>query len=116
MAKISSNTRWIVAAIVIVLSLYGVFSPYFITAEVVGKVTGKQGQAGQGNYIIFIKTPDGPMESLANFDTWKRFKFNSTDIQGGAEVGHTYKFKVLGYRNQMLSMYRNIITYEEVPQ
>lgn len=117
MPRLKSNThRWIIVIGMVIAGIVAVVSPYVITDTIQGRVTGKQGQAGAGNYIIFVRKPNGTMESLGNKDTYLRFKFNSTDIQGSAEVGKTYNFQVLGYRSHFWSAYRNIVDLEEVAQ
>lgn len=53
-------------------------------------------------------------ETFENVDSMLFGKFNSSDLQGKLEIGKTYKCEVLGWRVQILSMYRNLIDCEEV--
>lgn len=41
-------------------------------------------------------------------------RFDSSDMYGRLEKGHTYKVTVIGFRIPMLSWYKNILTAEEI--
>jgi hypothetical protein len=58
-------------------------------------------------YIIF-----GQHETYEDVDSWWYWKFNSSDIYGAIQPGHTYRFFITGWRVPFLSWYRNIITYK----
>jgi len=60
-------------------------------------------------YLVFT---DG--EVFENTDSWLNGKFDSSDVYNNLDVGKTYHCKVVGWRIQIMSWYRNIITYEEV--
>ncbi|MDE2373163.1 MAG: hypothetical protein KGL96_02950, partial [Hyphomicrobiales bacterium] len=54
-------------------------------------------------------------EVFEDTDSLTRFKWNSSDIYGELKSGCTYDAKVFGFRNHFLSMYRDIISVQQVP-
>lgn len=65
-------------------------------------------------YLIFGDNEAGETLVFQNVDDWLRGKYNSSTIQGSLKEGHTYKIIVVGYRVPFLSMYENIISFEEL--
>lgn len=65
-------------------------------------------------YLVFGEGEDGEIMVLENSDSFMFTKFNSSDVQGNLKVDGTYKVEVVGWRNGFLSIYPNIIDYEEV--
>ncbi|MEV1168564.1 hypothetical protein [Nonomuraea sp. NPDC049784] len=60
-------------------------------------------------YLIWDK--DGDV--YENTDAFLSLKFNSSDIYGELEEGHTYRVKVNGWRVQVTSSYPNILAIED---
>tara|TARA_Y100000034_G_C6891527_1_gene410228 strand:+ start:224 stop:637 length:414 start_codon:yes stop_codon:yes gene_type:complete len=118
LCKLTKERPKIMVPVLLVLLFMGWWvKPYFwATWTGPATVTSTQGEAGEGNYIVFVEYADGSKESIQNVDCWWRFKINSTDIQAemkGAEgKDKTYRFKVLGRRLHIWSSYRNMLTYE----
>ena len=71
-----------------------------------GKVSSK--------YLVFGESKNGEILVFQNSDDWLRGKWNSSTIQGSLKEGNTYKVVVVGYRIPFLSMYENIISFEEL--
>jgi cell division protein YceG involved in septum cleavage len=77
--------------------------------KVTGKerITVKNGDQVDSKYLIFTEN-----EVFENTDTLFRLKFNSSDLYGKIREGQTCTFVVNGWRVQLLSMYRNILSAE----
>lgn len=80
--------------------------PWWTVEKVSATVTSSE--RVDGEWMIFTGS-----EVFKNHDSWHWFKFNSSDLQAKAIVGHTYKFKVYGWRVPFLSWYRNVIKISE---
>lgn len=65
-------------------------------------------------YLVFTKTEEGETRVFSVEDSLLRFRWNSSDVYGEIEVGKTYRFTVVGFRIEILSMYENIIDFEEI--
>ena len=65
-------------------------------------------------YLVFTKTEDGETRVFSVEDSLLRFRWNSSDVYGEIEVGKTYRCTVVGFRIEILSMYENIIDFEEI--
>lgn len=65
-------------------------------------------------YLVFTKTEDGETRVFSVEDSLLRFRWNSSDVYGEIEVGKTYRFTTVGFRFEILSMYENIIGFEEI--
>lgn len=65
-------------------------------------------------YMVFTELDDGNVEVFENRDSLPMFKWNSSDIQAKLKPGKKYTATVTGWRIQFLSMYRNIVSVEEV--
>lgn len=65
-------------------------------------------------YLVFTKTEDGETRVFSVEDSLLRFRWNSSDVYGEIDVGKTYRFTVVGFRIEILSMYENIIDFEEI--
>jgi hypothetical protein len=50
---------------------------------------------------------------LENTDSWLYGKFNSADVQGGLQPGHTYRLEIAGWRFSLLSGFPNVIKVVE---
>ena len=73
-------------------------------------------QSNDSFYLIFCNDSDGNYYELRNSDSLFRWKFDSSNIYNRIEVGKTYRFTVVGYRVGFLSMYENIIEFEELKE
>jgi hypothetical protein len=67
-------------------------------------ITGS-GDSIQSKYLVFCEN-----ETFELTDSLMYGKFNSSDMYGSLQVGKTYTFKVVGWRNHFFSIYRNIIS------
>ena len=65
-------------------------------------------------YLVFTKTEDGETRVFSVEDSILRFRWNSSDVYGEIEVGKTYQFTTVGFRFEILSMYENIIDFQEI--
>lgn len=79
-----------------------------ITAKVVDKAI-KRSDRDHDKYLIYTDH-----ETLEDEDSLLNGKFNSSDVYGQITAGHTYRFEVIGWRNPFFSIYRNIISVQEV--
>ena len=73
-------------------------------------------QSNDSFYLIFCNDSDGNYYELRNSDSLFRLKFDSSNIYNRLEVGNKYRFTVVGYRVGFLSMYENIIEFEELKE
>ena len=62
-----------------------------------------------GKYLVF-----GQREVYQNTDNLPLRKFNSSDFYRDLQEGKTYRLKVVGWRIPFLSLYRNIVAFEEI--
>lgn len=97
---------------VIVVGLVGGCAVYQSSAKTVtftvqDKVV--KNDSGSSKYLIF--TNHGVFKDT---DSFAFFKFNSSDVYGQLEKGHTYRCKVAGWRVHVASAYPNIISCSEV--
>lgn len=69
---------------------------------------------GDSYYLIFGSDSNGNPIVFRNVDSMIYRKWNSSNVQAALKEGHTYKVKLVGIRVPFLSMYQNIIDYEEV--
>lgn len=60
-------------------------------------------------YLIYTKDENNKIATYKIEDSLIQGKFNSSDIYGSIEVGKTYTFEIVGERNELLSMYPNIV-------
>lgn len=82
--------------------------PYYTAKRVEITVTDKERviKEDQGSYyLVFTEN-----EVFQNVDAWRRFKVNSSDVQGALRVGNSYEVSVYGWRIPVLSRYRNIVS------
>ena len=79
----------------------------FVESVVVNKLERVCSGTRSCEYLVFT---DG--EVFSNSDVILRGKFNSSDLYGKIKEGETYNLKVIGYRLNFLSRYRNILSIE----
>lgn len=80
-----------------------------ITCTVIGKESVPNGDSGN-QYRVYTEQCD----TLVVEDTISKGRFDSADVYARIEVGKTYLFHVGGYRQGFLSMFPNILNYQEV--
>lgn len=102
------------AGVILLLALGFGFHQIVKTTEEVVTVTDKERiveSNGDGDttskYLVFTES-----ETFENTDALFFGKFNSSDIQGKLRKDSTYNMRVVGWRIQWLSQYRNIISVE----
>ncbi len=69
----------------------------------------RNGDDIDSKYIVFTDK-----EVFQNTDNWLKGKFNSSDVQGQLQRGQQYDLQVNGYRSQVTSHYRNILSAKPV--
>lgn len=86
--------------------------------EVIVTVTDKdiRNNSDDGKYLVYTVTEDGEIEVFEITDSLFKFRFNSSDVYAGIEVGKTYKFTVGGSRIRLLSWYPNIYSYKVIEE
>ncbi len=113
-----SNSGWIIAIIIIVVVINLAKCSYqnSYKREVVATVTDKAVKVdkNESKYLIFTENNDGEIEVYEITDTVVHDRFNSSDVYAGIKIGKTYKFTIVGERNELFSWYPNILDYEEV--
>lgn len=105
----------IMLIIIFFLCLMGNIAFYdFNDHTIVATITDKERDdtTNEEQYLIFTKTKNNDVLVLGNYDNILRRKFNSSDIYGDLKIGSTYEFTVVGYRNPLLSTYKNILNYK----
>ncbi len=80
-------------------------STYIIT------ITDKEriAEGSNSKYLVFGNDDNGNVLVFENTDTFWRFKWNSSNIQGELILGNRYQITVVGFRVPLFSMYENII-------
>lgn len=115
-AESTSLITVVIVALFIVLALvmwaYGLYmdtqhSTVYDKITKAERVTSKDGKSAQ--YVVW-----GNNETYTITDTIINKRWNSSDLYGKIQVGKTYKMDVVGYRFDVTSHYRNILTAEEV--
>ena len=110
----------VLALTIVAGSLFVSHSMSFNDHDVIVTVTDKErivetrDNKTTSKYLIMGKDENDNPVVYENTDSILRMKFNSSDYQANIEVGDTYKFTVIGYRIPFMSIYENIISYEEV--
>jgi len=102
----------VVAIFIILFSLFFGLATTFHKATVTDKVLGKERvvySSSNSKYLIY-----GNNETYQDTDSLWLGKFNSSDLYGHIQTGHTYQFTVIGWRVPFLSWYRNIISDKEL--
>lgn len=89
------------AAVILLISGFYTYARYIRSEDITVQVTGAERY--DGKWIILTQT-----ESFENTDVWYRWKFNSSDLQGRLRPGATCEVRAVGFRFDILSIYRNI--------
>lgn len=84
--------------------------------EEIGTVTDKgiKRSGDEDKYLVYTKDENGESQVFEITDSILAGRFNSSDVYAEIEAGKTYKFTVGGSRNQFMSWYPNIYSFEEV--
>lgn len=77
-------------------------------------ITVQEKKVKDDRYLIFGKKEDGEVSVFEVTDSWLMMRFDSSDVYGALEDGHTYRIVTRGYRVKLLSWYPNIYEYEEL--
>lgn len=87
-----------------------------VTFTVTEKTNFRSGGKSSGDkYLLFTTKADGKEEVFENSDSFLRWKFNSSDVQGHLKDGQTYTAEAIGFRNNFWSIYRNVTNVKDVP-
>ena len=81
-----------------------------ITVDKKERIVESDGDSVSSKYMIFTDE-----EVFENTDSLTRGKFNSSDLYAKLKEGCTYDATVFGFRNHLLSSYRNIVKAQHVP-
>jgi len=65
-------------------------------------------------YFVIKNVSENKSEVFQNNDVILFGKMNSADFLMNIEEGNTYTFQVMGWRIPFLSMYKNILDYQEI--
>lgn len=97
--------------VVAVTAIDFIGSSYYSEDKITGTVLDKERVVKDQSsyYLIYTDT-----ETFTIQDSTIKWRFDSSDVYGHIEEGKTYEFTVFGWRSGFFSMYRNIISYEEV--
>ena len=84
--------------------------------EEIGTVTDKgiKRSGDEDKYLVYTKDENGESQVFEITDSILAGRFNSSDVYAEIEIGKTYEFTVGGSRNQFMSWYPNIYSFEEV--
>jgi hypothetical protein len=98
--------------IMIFVLIAGLQIPYQLSREIIVTTVNKTERVCSKEdcrYLIF--TDSGVLE---NTDSLLNFKFNSSDFYNDIVAGKKYQFRTVGWRIPFLSMYENVLDYQEV--
>lgn len=107
-----SNQRWrnVLSVAALVLAFLAMMGVYKSTEHTfVATVTGVERVVNKDASYWLILTDKEP---LANTDSLVFGKWDSSTLMGRITAGHTYRFRVVGWRSPVLSMYRNVLAAE----
>lgn len=65
-------------------------------------------------YLVYTQTEEGKTKVFSVEDSPARLRWNSSDVYSEIGVGKTYRFTTIGFRIEFLSMYENIIDFQEL--
>ncbi len=107
---------WFVVTVLIVVIIIGVGiaynvneTTYTITVTDKERITQKSEDGISSKYLVFGDDENGNPLVFQNTDTFWKWKWNSSNIQGELKIGYTYKITVVGFRVPFFSMYENIV-------
>lgn len=97
----------LIIIIVVMLFPIGISIAQYINneeIEIIVKDKYIKNNSNNGKYLVV----DNDKNTYQITDLFFRWKFNSTDIYNGLEIGKTYKLQISGFRMRFLSIYPNI--------
>ena len=100
----------VLTAFVVGVFVIGVYADLQISETTIN-VTEKIGAHGDSGQYLIIASDDTVYTVEDNLFQWK---FDASDRYAALKVGKTYHVKCSGFRNHFLSMYKNILEYQEV--
>lgn len=117
--KFRTPTKVKVILVIVALFLLGLIVKHFVSnfndTKYTITITDKdRTHSGNEKYLVFGEDSDGNVRVFENSDTWLRWKWDSSDLQGKLKIGNTYEVTVVGYRVPLFSWYENIISIKEV--
>lgn len=98
----------VIAAVAVIAYNSARWHDHVATCTITGKDRGYNQQTGSSNYRIYT----AQCGTLANTDSMAFGKFNSGDVQGRLVEGHTYRLRIAGWRQPLLSAFPNIISVQ----
>ncbi len=105
----------LVAAIIAIVCVGALTSPYWTHGSKIVTVTGvttkRVSDHGRARDIYLVFTDD---QTYKNVDSLAYLKFNSSDIQGRLIMTGRFRIDYYGFRVPVLSKYKNIIKAEKV--
>ena len=102
--KYERNTLLSPIIIILALIIVPISLEYVDEQEIELTVNDKYVKGQEGTYFVI----DNNDNAYVIQDLFFKGKFNSTDIYNKLKIGNTYKVKISGIRNRLLSRYRNI--------
>lgn len=93
------------------VSVYGLVNKDHVRITVRDKQTKVSCSDGDCKDKYLIYTDHGVYEDTDNL---LQLKFNSSDLYGDLQEGHTYDCTVVGFRLPFFSSYKNLLSCEEV--
>lgn len=115
------KTGCIVGIVIVVIILIMAISipscsSYYSTKTYTATVTDKQvkNYSDDSKYLVYTKLENGETRVFSIEDSFIKGRFNSSDVWPDIQVGKTYEFECIGWRNQFMSWYENILEFSEV--
>ena len=108
--KAISPVEWLIIISVLIIFWMCIYSATNYK-EVIITVKDKIVKNYEDDSLYLIFTDKGTYEVR---DSIVNGRFNSSDMYGRLEKGHTYKVTVIGFRVPLLSWYKNILSAEEI--
>lgn len=118
--KTRKAVAWVITSVLVVIIAFGISfayntteTTYIITVTDKERVTQRSGDRYSSKYLVFGKDENGNSLVFQNTDTFWKWKWDSSNIQGELDLGNKYQITVVGFRVPFFSMYENIV--EVVP-
>lgn len=113
----NNNSEWFgvitLAVLAIAMIFLAIFSKVGNRQEFTGTITKTYVDEGT-TFFVIQKEGESQSSAYANMDNWLAGKFNSGDFLVRLEVGKTYKFTSVGWRIPWLSLFPNLIRFENI--
>jgi len=95
----------------VLFTVPGLLTNAYRTSTITGTIV--ETKVDEGNTYFVFQHDSGRTELLSNNDAWYFGKFNSGDFLMDLKIGTHYEMRVNSMRIPFLSMFRNIVSYEE---